>query len=134
MSPCEIGTNVIMCSRPRGIYRRGPEGYCFECRKPHRFVTMWDGAWYGTTLYGECGDTWQDGFRMERPFRRAWRQAAVKWFERMWENALPAELYNRYVEADMAQYSLSVGEATADAEIEAALAAIRAFRPERGDA
>jgi len=34
--------------------------------------------WYGwTRTCLSCGDQWEDGERRERPFRRAWRKAAV---------------------------------------------------------
>lgn len=97
--PCEIGTNVIVCGPPRGVYYRSI-GSCPACERRHRFITRWDGAWYGTTEYGSCGDRWQDGEMAPRPFERGWRKEAQEHFRAMWDNAAPRSLYNAYVRAD----------------------------------
>lgn len=136
--PCEIGTNVIICGPPRGVYKRREAQDCPECDDQHGFVVRWDGAWYGQTLYGACGDTWQDGFRMERPFQRGWRKKAQQEFQQMWDHAVPDELYGRYVDADVMVYAPDVDEDAALTEVQAAHEAIlafhanRSFRPERG--
>lgn len=97
-----IGT-AIVCGPP-GIYRRAIK-FCPVCDRRHRFVISWDGAWYGTTLYGSCGDSWQDGELGYRPFRRGWRKEAQEHFRAMWDHAASREAYDRYVEADGAIYS-----------------------------
>lgn len=97
--PCETYGNVIICGPPRGVYRQ-TEMDCPECDARHGAVLQWDGAWYGTTTYGSCGDRWQDGYRAPRPFARYWRRDAQKHFQAMWDNAAPADLYEEYVRAD----------------------------------
>lgn len=35
--------------------------------------------WYGWDITcSGCGDHWSDGWRSERPFRRGWREEAIK--------------------------------------------------------
>lgn len=97
--PCESFGNVIICGPPRGVYKR-TEFDCPECDTRHDAVVTWDGAWYGTTLYGSCGDRWQDGERAPRPFERYWRRDAAARFQAMWDNAAPADLWDEYVQAD----------------------------------
>jgi hypothetical protein len=53
-------------------------GHCPTCGRSRRLTAL-RYPWYGwrvTCL--RCGDAWEDGERMERPFRRAWRKAAVR--------------------------------------------------------
>ena len=99
-STCEVGTNVIACGPPRGVYHRRIQD-CPECKRRHRFVIRWDGAWYGTTDYGSCGDYWQEDWRGPRPARRGWRKEAQEQFRAMWDNAAPRDLYDAYVNADI---------------------------------
>lgn len=95
---CHIGTNVIACGPP-GVYRRAIRS-CPVCERRHRFVISWDGAWYGETLYGSCGDHWQDGELGSRPFRKGWRKEAQVAFRNRWANTASPEAYDRYVRAD----------------------------------
>lgn len=95
--------SVIICGPPRGVYRRSIL-HCYECDRRHRFIVRWDGAWYGTTEYGSCGDSWQDGILSSRPFRRGWRKEAQRQFRAMWANAASPEAYERYTHADRAMY------------------------------
>lgn len=95
---CRIGTNVIACGPP-GVYRRAILR-CGPCDRRHRFVISWDGAWYGETLHGACGDRWQDGEMAPRPFERGWRKEAQEKFRARWEHAASIELYDRYRMAD----------------------------------
>jgi hypothetical protein len=99
MSPCENVGGVIICGPPAGVYTRRVLA-CPECDRRHRFVVQWDGAWYGTTLYGACGDKWADCEMYPRPFQKGWRTKAQERFRAMWDNAAPADLYERYVRAD----------------------------------
>lgn len=96
--------SVIVCGPPPGVYKRAVK-YCPECDRRHRFIVRWDGAWYGTTLYGSCGDRWSDGYRAPRPFTRNWRREEQDHFRRMWDNATTAAAYERYIAADCGLYS-----------------------------
>lgn len=98
MVTCRVGTNVIVCGPP-GVYRRAILD-CPACDRRHRFVISWDGAWYGQTYYGSCGDKWQDGEMYPRPFQRGWRQKAQADFRRRWDYAASRPLFERYVTAD----------------------------------
>ena len=130
---CEFGTNIVACGPPRGVYHRALLN-CPECKRRHRFVIRWDGAWCGTTDYGSCGDWWQEGFRADRPFQRGWREEARAKFRAMWDNAAPRNLYNAYVNADcrMAIAGDDDWEQAAD-DRAAALAAIRAHAATKGN-
>lgn len=46
--------------------------------------------WYGwhVTCLG-CGDSWEDGEQLPRPFKRAWRKDAVKRAKAQWAAAVP---------------------------------------------
>lgn len=95
---CRNLGGVIACGPP-GIYCRRVL-YCPECNRRHRFVISWDGAWYGTTSYGACGDRWQDGECAPRPFEQSWRKKAQAHFREMWKYAAPRDLYDAYRRAD----------------------------------
>jgi hypothetical protein len=98
--PGETYGNVIVCGPPRGVYKRVGSRRCPECQDAHGFVDRWDGAWYGFTEFGSCGDWWQDGYRARRPFARYWRRDAQRQFQAMWDNAADADLFDAYIEAD----------------------------------
>jgi hypothetical protein len=76
---------VIVC-RPdtfplRRIFR------CRTCKRRRRFAGL-DAAWYGTTwTCCGCGDSWTDGERHPRPFRRGWRAEAKRRAKATWEEA-----------------------------------------------
>lgn len=61
---------------------------CPTEQRRRRFAGQDLGAWYGArwTCLG-CGDTFGDGQRMERPFRRGWRQEAVAKAREVWAAA-----------------------------------------------
>lgn len=101
---CRNLGGVIVCGPPPGVYKRAIK-FCPVCDRRHRFVVRWDGAWYGTSLYGACGDTWQDGELGYRPFQRGWRKKAQDRFHAMWDGATTAAAYERYVRADAMLYS-----------------------------
>ena len=49
-----------------------------ETEKKYRPFYVYEQAWYGSTLHCTgCGDSWQDGYRMARPFYRYWRKDAI---------------------------------------------------------
>lgn len=91
---------VIVCGPPRGVYRRAIR-QCPICKRRRRAIVRWDGAWYGTTDYCACGDSWQDGELGYRPFQKGWRKKAQERFRAMWDNAAPRPLYDAYVDADI---------------------------------
>lgn len=60
---------------------------CPTCKRRRRFIvttTIWHGVTF--TCCG-CGDSWGEGERMERPFRRAWRAEATESARRRWADA-----------------------------------------------
>lgn len=123
---CHQLGGAIVCGPPRGVYHR-LENHCPECDATHGFVETWDGAWYGTTLYGSCGDRWQEGWRAPRPFARYWRRDAQARFQRMWDHAAPDDLYSAYIRADIEM-------ATTDLDDESVLAGAIARRRAAHDA
>ena len=100
---CHNVGGVIVCGPPAGVYNRSILP-CGACKRRHRFIVRWDGAWYGYTFFGGCGDRWADGEMYPRPFRRGWRKKAQAEFRRQWEHACSPEAFERYVRADRALY------------------------------
>lgn len=120
-----LGGGVIACGPPPGVYTRMMR-HCPECNRRHRFIEHWDGAWYGTTLYGGCGDMWQDGEPWQRPFEKGWRKKAQERFRAMWQHAAPRDLYDAYIEADV-RIATTQDDAEFDAACVARAAAQRAI-------
>ena len=51
---------------------------CPTCQRPRRMLGE-HAEWYGTTwTCCGCGDSWQDGERLERPFAQGWRRRSVE--------------------------------------------------------
>jgi hypothetical protein len=51
---------------------------CPTCDRPRRMLGSF-AEWYGTTwTCTGCGDQWQDGERLERPFAPGWRRRSVE--------------------------------------------------------
>lgn len=71
----------------------GPKTYirtmrkCPECDRLRPFAGFYQ-EWYGTTwtCLG-CGDSFADGWRLDRPFMRGWRQKSVARGRRLWDLA-----------------------------------------------
>ena len=60
---------------------------CPTCGRRRRFYGTW-AEWYGWTLTClGCGDAWQDGERMERPFMRGWRADRIRRAKAGWSRA-----------------------------------------------
>ncbi|WP_328344903.1 hypothetical protein [Micromonospora sp. NBC_00421] len=77
--------NAVVCRPNQFLLRRIT--FCPTEQKRRRFAGR-DAAWYGTTwTCCGCGDSWTDGERHERPFRRGWRSAAVAAARRVWDEA-----------------------------------------------
>ena len=52
---------------------------CPTCERPRRMLGQFQ-EWYGTTwTCAGCGDSWQDGERMERPFCPGWRRKSIEY-------------------------------------------------------
>lgn len=74
--------------RPATFYRRRV-AYCPTCRRRRRFVWA-EQVWYGVRLTCcGCGDSWNDGQREPRPFRRGWRKGAVRLARERWAQIPP---------------------------------------------
>lgn len=51
---------------------------CPTCERPRRMSAQFQ-EWYGWTVYcAGCGDSWQDGEMMDRPFARGWRRQSIE--------------------------------------------------------
>lgn len=76
---------VVVCSPPAFLHRRILS--CPVCKQRRRFAGR-EVAWYGITVSCcGCGDSWTDGERHERPFRRGWRKEAIAAAKRLWTEA-----------------------------------------------
>jgi hypothetical protein len=52
--------------------------HCPVCERPRRMLGQF-AEWYGTTwTCCGCGDEWQDGEMLERPFAPGWRKRNVE--------------------------------------------------------
>lgn len=52
--------------------------HCPTCERDRRMLGQFE-EWYGTTwTCAGCGDQWQDGYRMERPFAPGWRRKNIE--------------------------------------------------------
>ena len=92
---------AIVCHGPRNIHRRRVFK-CWTCERRTPHIIKWDGAWYGTTQYCVvCLDGWQDGYRMERPFRRGWKVERAARIKSLWDSALLPVEYHRWVYLDV---------------------------------
>lgn len=61
--------------------------HCPTCDCRRRMVDVW-AVWYGsTTTCCACGDSWADGYRLQRPFARGWRKAASARARQRWADA-----------------------------------------------
>jgi putative transposon-encoded protein len=79
--PCVQFGNAIVCIPKAHVGRRRMR--CPTCRRVSTFMFR-DYEWYGrfqTCL--TCGDQWSDGDRLDRPFRRGWRQENIRKAKKM---------------------------------------------------
>ena len=75
---------IIHISVPRYIIVKQPVHECPTCKTCRRFLLRVQ-PWYGAdSTCLTCGDSWQDGERMERPFMRGWRKESVKHARAFW--------------------------------------------------
>lgn len=63
--------------------------HCPICKAKRRMVSR-DAVWYGATVTCcGCGDSWTDGERHERPFKRGWRKDEITKAKKAWDAAGP---------------------------------------------
>lgn len=79
-------SGVIICRSDTFPLRRII--HCPTCKRRRRFAGVDRGAWYGViwTCCG-CGDSWGDGERLPRPFKRGWRTEAKSAAKHTWAAA-----------------------------------------------
>jgi hypothetical protein len=95
------GQTFTVCGPPQGIVRRSVQ-HCPTCQRRRRFVVRWGGAWHGSSVTCcACGDSWADGERYPRPFRRGWRKDATARARAAWVAALPVAEYHARCQADV---------------------------------
>lgn len=101
LAGCDAVGIALVHHSARGIARRMVRK-CWTCERNTPFVVKWDGAWYGTTDYCiACLDGWQDGERMERPFRPGWKKERAAYIRQLWDESMSPERYNAWVEWDV---------------------------------
>lgn len=55
---------------------------CPTCNRPRRMLSK-SYEWHGAALTcAGCGDSWQDGWRTERPFMPGWRRQSIEYARR----------------------------------------------------
>ena len=88
MTCMTIEPNVTVCTAGiREIRRRVFD--CPVCKHRRRFVVVEPESPYcsSTMTCLACGDSWQDGELLERPFQRGWREKAKAKARGRWANA-----------------------------------------------
>lgn len=84
--PCFTDGGISICKPTIKITKVGIS-FCPTCKSRRKFFG-WFQDWYGwhiTCL--KCGDQWQDGERLERPFMPKWRQKSIESAKRMMREA-----------------------------------------------
>jgi len=77
---------VVSICRPDIMTISRGRRYCSTCKVNRNFCD-WFQDWYGWTITClACGDSWQDGERMERPFMRGWRKESIEHAKKMLDN------------------------------------------------
>lgn len=101
MSCVTLRDGVVICGVGPHLYGRTIQP-CPVCERRRRMVRRYGGVWYGDTLTClGCGDSWSSGWRMQRPFRRGWRQEAIREAKAKWAQAVNSKEYRRRVMADL---------------------------------
>lgn len=99
MSHCIPITNGVVLCVTVALYER-THRTCNECGndKARSIIAHSDSPYYGSVIYCECGDSWDEDGRRKRPFRRGWREEAKAQFEKRWaeaSDAVPPRCMNR---------------------------------------
>lgn len=103
LAGCEslAGGLAIVHHGARGIVRRRVMD-CPTCKRRTPFVVKWDGAYYGVTIYCTvCLDGWQDGWRMERPFKPRWKPERAAYIRELWDGAMMPDRYRAWTGWDV---------------------------------
>jgi len=81
-------TTVIICGASRAAVRRRVLP-CPVCKRRRRHVIYYDWSpYYAPRIQCvACGDQWEDGELLARPFRRGWRKEAIAKAKHAWHNA-----------------------------------------------
>lgn len=78
-----VGEQCVTICHPERNYARLVR-HCPTCARRRRFVGL-VAEWYPTVwTCCACGDSWSEGYRMERPFARNWRADACTRARRAW--------------------------------------------------
>jgi hypothetical protein len=77
--------------------------YCPICDRRRRFVQKFIGTWSGDrwTCLG-CGDSWQEGELMPRPFRPRWRAEAKAKARARWQQAMTRAEFQALIRRQLA--------------------------------
>lgn len=82
---CENIGGAILCRPATTWWRRVM--FCPTCGRRRRMVAMIQ-EWYDPVVTCcACGESWEGGERLQRPFARGWRQAASARARRHWADA-----------------------------------------------
>ena len=82
-----VGDACVMVCAPTATCTERRVMLCPTCKRRRRFVcTLYE--WYGwmVTCCG-CGDSWEDGERLPRPFKPRWRSEAIAKAKKQWAAA-----------------------------------------------
>lgn len=78
---------ISFCGGTARIQRRRFD-LCPACKTADSWIVTAhasSGYWPPIHACTNCGDRWSDGERLERPFRRGWRQQSVNAAQQDWE-------------------------------------------------
>ena len=82
--------NVVVC-RPDNRFLRRRYQRCPMCECTTEMVVRYE-LWHAPTVWCcRCGDSWSGGELHERPFRRGWRDEAVRRARQLWDLATYGE-------------------------------------------
>lgn len=74
---CYHSDNFVICS-PTITRWEKTKMLCPTCEEFTDFLAYWQ-EWYGwTKICLACGERWQSGERLERPFERGWRKESIQ--------------------------------------------------------
>lgn len=92
--------NVVICAPDQFPLRR--IAHCPTCKRRRRFAGL-DAVWYGTlwTCCG-CGDRWEDGEMLERPFQRGWRTRSIARAREVWAAGRPRAEWRLWIRTQLA--------------------------------
>ena len=103
---CHLAPGIVICTAgPEPPLVRVRYLHCPTCDRKRRFTERFAGIWYAPTFTClQCGDGWSDGYRLERPFKRGWRDESRAAARRELAVAVSADEYRAGVMRDMERY------------------------------